>query len=128
MQEEEIIEMIIGVCRQHSANCAILFGSRAKGTSTERSDIDIAVTGVKDFSVMQEDLEALPTLFKVDLVNLDTCRNQALLEDIKQYGKKIYEKVSVLETFFGGAFGSEKERYERFLCPERDKRKIYHHL
>ena len=86
MQAEEIIEMIIGVCRQHSANCAILFGSRAKGTSTERSD----------FSVMQEDLEALPTLFKVDLVNLDTCRNQALLEDIKQYGKKIYEKVSVL--------------------------------
>ena len=96
MQAEEIIEMIIGVCRQHSANCDILFGSRAKGTSTERSDIDIAVTGVKDFSVMQEDLEALPTLFKVDLVNLDTCRNQALLEDIKQYGKKIYEKVSVL--------------------------------
>ena len=70
MQAEEIIEMIIGVCRQHSANCAILFGSRAKGTSTERSDIDIAVTGVKDFSVMQEDLEALPTLFKVDLVEL----------------------------------------------------------
>ena len=96
MQAEEIIEMIIGVCRQHSANCAILFGSRAKGTSTERSDIDIAVTGVEDFSVMQEDLEALPTLFKVDLVNLDTCRNQALLEDIKQYGKKIYEQVSVL--------------------------------
>ena len=59
----------------------------------KRSDIDIAVSGVEDFRTMQEEMEALPTLFKIDLVNMDTCRNQALLEDIKQYGKEIYEKV-----------------------------------
>lgn len=48
----------------------ILYGSRAKGTAMERSDIDIAVSGV-------------------DLVNMDICRNQLLLEDIRQYGREI---------------------------------------
>ena len=31
----------------------------------------------------------LPTLFSVDIVNMDTCRNQLLLENIRQYGRKI---------------------------------------
>ena len=29
------------------------------------------------------------TLYSVDLLNLDTCRNDLLLEDIGQYGRKI---------------------------------------
>lgn len=62
----------------------ILYGSRAKGTARERSDIDIAVTGVDDFDRLVELTEKLPTLYSVDLLNLDTCKNQLLLEDIKQ--------------------------------------------
>ena len=60
----------------------ILYGSRAKGTARERSDI--AVTGVDDFDRLVELTEKLPTLYSVDLLNLDTCKNQLLLEDIKQ--------------------------------------------
>ena len=67
----------------------ILYGSRAKGTAQERSDIDIAVSGVEDFESLTEQIENLPTLFSVDIVNMDTCRNQLLLEDIRQYGRKI---------------------------------------
>ena len=67
----------------------ILYGSRAKGTARERSDIDIAVTGVDDFDMLAKEVEDLPTLYSVDLLNLDTCRNELLLEDIKQYGRKI---------------------------------------
>lgn len=67
----------------------ILYGSRAKGTAMERSDIDIAVSGVDNFESLVEKVEELPTLFSVDLVNMDTCRNQLLLEDIKQYGREI---------------------------------------
>ena len=66
-----------------------MYGSRAKGTARERSDIDIAVTGVDDFDMLAEEVEDLPTLYSVDLLNLDTCRNQLLLEDIKEYGRKI---------------------------------------
>ena len=71
----------------------ILFGSRAKETARERSDIDIAVCGVYDMEKLQEEIEDIPTLYTVDLVDLDTCENQLLLEDIEQYGRKIYEEV-----------------------------------
>ena len=55
----------------------------------ERSDIDIAVSGGDNFESLVEKVEELPTLFSVDLVNMDTCRNQLLLEDIRQYGREI---------------------------------------
>lgn len=96
MQAEEVIEKIVELCRSYSANRVILFGSRAKGTALERSDIDIAVSGVIRFPELREEIENLPTLFSVDIVNMDTCTNSLLLEDIGKYGKKIYEKISVL--------------------------------
>ena len=96
MQVNVIIEMIVEICQKYSADQVILFGSRAKGTALDRSDIDIAVSGVKDFESMREEVEALPTLFKIDVVNLDICMNEDLLEDIKKYGKKIYQKISVV--------------------------------
>lgn len=67
----------------------ILYGSRAKGTARERSDIDIAVSGVENFDLLAEKIKELPTLYSVDLLNMDTCRNQLLLEDIREYGRKI---------------------------------------
>ena len=67
----------------------ILYGSRAKGTARERSDIDIAVSGAEDFDILVEKVEELPTLYSVDLVNMDTCKNELLLEDIRQYGREI---------------------------------------
>lgn len=67
----------------------ILYGSRAKGTARERSDIDIAISGVENFNELVEKAEELPTLYSVDIVNMDTCKNQLLLEDIRQYGRKV---------------------------------------
>lgn len=61
-------------------------GKRAAG---ERSDIDIAVSGGADFDELLEKVEELPTLYSVDLLNMDTCRNDLLMEDIKQYGREI---------------------------------------
>lgn len=85
MKAEEVIEEVTRLCREFRAKKILLYGSRAKGTARGRSDIDIAVTGVEDFDSLAE----LPTLYSVDLLNLDTCRNQLLLEDIKQYGREI---------------------------------------
>ena len=89
MRVEEVIAEITQRCKNYGAKRIILFGSRAKDTATERSDIDIAVSGVEDFESLTEQIENLPTLFSVDIVNMDTCRNQLLLEDIRQYGRKI---------------------------------------
>lgn len=93
MYVEEVIQAVTELCRKHSAKKVILFGSRAKGTARERSDIDIAVSGAKDFDLLVEEIEELPTLYSVDIVNLDTCRNLLLMEDIRQYGQKIYEEI-----------------------------------
>lgn len=81
------------MCERHFVERAILFGSRAKGTALERSDIDIAVSGVKDYDALLEEIEEIPTLYKIDLVDLDSCRNTLLREDIERYGRKIYEKI-----------------------------------
>lgn len=89
MHIEEILQLIRNICRVHRAEEVILFGSRAKGTAGERSDIDIAVSGVKDVEKLREELERIPTLFSIDLVDLDTCKNLLLLEDIHKYGREI---------------------------------------
>lgn len=93
MQAEEILREIVRLCKEYGAEKAILFGSRVKETAGERSDFDIAVSGVSSFAGLQEALEEMPTLYSIDLVDLDTCENTLLLEDIKKYGRKIYEKI-----------------------------------
>ena len=89
VKAEEVIREVARLCRSFQAKEVILYGSRAKETARERSDINIAVSGVDDFEELVEKVEELPTLYSVDLLNLDTCRNELLLEDIKQYGRKI---------------------------------------
>ncbi len=89
VRAEEVIEEVADLCRQFQAKKVILYGSRAKGTARERSDIDIAVSGVDNFELLVEKVEELPTLYSVNMVNMDTCRNQLLLEDIRQYGREI---------------------------------------
>ena len=93
MQIEEILQEIIRICKNNSVTKVILFGSRAKGTALERSDIDIAVYGVEDIEKLREELEDITTLYTIDVVDMDECGNELLLEDIKQYGRKIYEKI-----------------------------------
>ncbi len=93
MTLEEIYHDIIQIAKKYNASQVILFGSRAKGTERERSDIDIAVRGVSDILALQEEIEDIPSLYKVDLVDLDECRNPLLLEDIEKYGREIYKKV-----------------------------------
>lgn len=66
-------ERIVRIAKEERVKQALLFGSRAKGTARERSDID--------------------TLYTIDIVDLNTCKNGLLLEDIKKYGRKIFEKV-----------------------------------
>ena len=89
MKPDEVIRQVADICREHHAKKVILYGSRAKGTARERSDIDIAVAGAEHFDALVEKVEELPTLYRVDLLNMDTCRNDLLLEDIKQYGREM---------------------------------------
>ena len=89
MKVEEVIEKTAKLCRDFSAKKVRLFRSRANGIALERSDIDIAVSGVKEVDLLIQKIDELPTLYSVDIVNMDNCTNELLLEDIRQYGREI---------------------------------------
>ena len=86
---------LLGILKQFPAiESAIIFGSRAKGTMHERSDIDLAVTGkALDRHLLAElmlafDDSDLP--FQVDIQLLSDIQNPTLLEHISRVGKVIY--------------------------------------
>lgn len=89
MTEAEILKCIADICRKYHTKEAILYGSRAKGTATARSDFDIAVSGTNFFVELKEEIENIPTLYSFDVVDMEQCENQLLLEEIRAYGRKI---------------------------------------
>ena len=116
MRAEEVMQEVAKLCRSFHAKEVILYGSRAKGTAMERSDIDIAVSGVDNFESLVEKVEELPTLFSVDLVNMDTCRNRLLFEYFRQYGREIYQTVFIFLQFTGCIVGGKAESSFAFFC------------
>lgn len=72
MTIDEIMKSVENLCQKYHAAELILYGSRAKGTATDRSDFDFAVSGVSDFDALQEAIDDLPTLYSFDLINMDT--------------------------------------------------------
>ena len=78
---------------KHKVQKVILFGSRARGTHTERSDIDIAVVG-GDFDAFYWDIkENTHSLLMFDIVNMDESTSDDLREEIEKDGIMIYEKA-----------------------------------
>ena len=78
---------------KHKVQKVILFGSRARGTYTERSDIDIAVVG-GDFDAFYWDIkENTHSLLMFDIVNMDESTSDDLREEIEKDGIMIYEKA-----------------------------------
>ena len=79
--------------KMHSITKIILFGSRARGTNTERSDIDIAVYG-GDFNSFYWDIkENVHSLLMFDVVEVDAGISEELEEEIRRDGVVIYEKA-----------------------------------
>lgn len=88
---------IIDILRSHQAiEKAVLFGSRAMGTFTPESDIDICLYGdtltLTDQAGLAARMEALPIPQRVDLLRHRTIRNKDLLDHIHREGKLLYEK------------------------------------
>lgn len=64
----------------------VLFGSRARGTHTERSDIDLAVYG-GDFDGFYWDVkENIHSLLMFDIVQADQAISEKLNEELKKDG------------------------------------------
>ena len=90
---DRILREIVYFAKEHSITKIILFGSRARGTNTERSDIDIAVYG-GDFDGFYWDIkEKTHSLLMFDIVQADVSISDELKEEIEKDGVVIYEKA-----------------------------------
>jgi predicted nucleotidyltransferase len=90
-----VIGQIIEICKSHKCvSQALLFGSRAKGTAMERSDIDIALIGHEiDIEKLRDDVDKIETLLRIDLVDISKCGNGLLKSEVAKDGIPIYSKV-----------------------------------
>ena len=89
---------------------AVLFGSRATGTNTVSSDVDIALFGdrltLTDQARLAVALDEIPMAQSVDLVLYDSIDNPTLLEHIRRHGVELCarprKRASKLSTLPGG--------------------------
>lgn len=90
---DRVLRELSYFAQKHSINRIVLFGSRARGTNTERSDIDIAVYG-GDFDSFYWDVkEKVNSLLMFDIVQADSSVSNELKKEIQKDGVVIYEKA-----------------------------------
>ena len=92
---DEIKRACRKVLDEYSVKYCILFGSYAKGTPTETSDVDLListdVTGLRFYGIAERLREALCK--KVDLLDLrQLTENRDLLDEILKDGVRVYEQ------------------------------------
>ena len=90
---DRILRELSGFAQKYSVNKIILFGSRARGTNTERSDIDIAVYGGEFDQFYWEVKENIHSLLMFDIIQADAAISDELKQEIEKDGVTIYEKT-----------------------------------
>jgi uncharacterized protein len=90
--KEEILK-ILGKYLDLSQYKVFFFGSRVKGNADERGDIDIGIEGPEIPShiklEIEEELENLPILYKIDFVDFNNVD-----EDFNKIAKKYVEYIN----------------------------------
>lgn len=93
-REAHIFDTLRLLSAQYGVQRLVLFGSRARRTHTEKSDIDLAVYGCekfRDFSFAVD--EEVDTLLSFDLVHMDETVSPALRAEIERDGVILYEAL-----------------------------------
>lgn len=91
---EEYIQEIVEELKKYNPDRIILFGSRAKGTATKSSDIDIAVDLDLDYREerkLKEKLDEISGLYSVDIVFLPKIKEEFKQQILKE-GVTLYER------------------------------------
>ena len=90
---ERVLRDISLFAKKYSVAKVILFGSRARGNNTERSDVDIIVYGGDFDSFYWEVKENMHSLLTFDVIEGDKGISEELKEEIDRDGAVIYEKA-----------------------------------
>ena len=88
-----VINELIDLAKKYNIQKLILFGSRARGTFYEKSDIDIAISGGDKTSFSFDVNENVSTLLEFDIIDLDKNIQKKLRASIEKDGIVIYEKL-----------------------------------
>ena len=96
LKDEHRAAIITTLAANDRVERAVLFGSRATGTNTMSSDVDIALFGdrltLTDQARLAAELEEIPMAQSVDLVLHDSVQDPALREHIRRQGFAWYER------------------------------------
>ena len=79
--------------KYEQVNKVVLFGSRAKGNYTDRSDLDLIINR-KILGKIIFDINNSNFPFCVDIQLLENIQNQNLIEHINRIGKTIFNKIN----------------------------------
>lgn len=96
--DKKVIEDIIDILKKYEeVEKASIFGSRAKGTYRESSDIDIAIFGENLTDSIHTkiyfDIEDLYLVYKIDLINFNNIKDtDAIKQSILNEGVEFYAK------------------------------------
>lgn len=90
---DRVMSDIVTFSKEYNIQKVVLFGSRARGTHTDRSDVDIAVSGGDFDSFYWAVKEKIHSLLSFDLIEWDVGVSEELKKEIEKDGVVIYEKA-----------------------------------
>ncbi|MBK8166602.1 MAG: restriction endonuclease subunit S [bacterium] len=101
---DEHRQAILDILSSHpGVDRAVLFGSRAMGTFTAESDVDICLYGesltLTDHAKLAAKMEALPVPQRVDLLLHRAIEDRALLGHIRREGRVLFERRSMVSEW-----------------------------
>lgn len=92
----EELDLECSVFRRHpEVRTATVYGSRAKGTHTARSDVDLVLTGDVEplrAEAIAAELEELPLPYRFEVQPLEYVQSAPLREHIRRVGIVIYPR------------------------------------
>lgn len=91
--DKRVEDDIIKIAKKNAIKKVILFGSRARGDHSERSDIDLAISGGNTLNFQYDLEEEAWTLLMFDIVNLDREISEELQAEIDRDGVILYEEI-----------------------------------
>ncbi len=93
LTHDEIAAIRTVIARHPEIHRAVIFGSRAKGTHKNNSDVDICVEGHVDAlmaAALAAELEEIPSPYRFDVVAYSTISSDALREHIDRVGVEVF--------------------------------------
>ena len=92
--DKDVLDKIVEISKKYdNINKVVLFGSRARGDNSLKSDIDIAVYSNDNIFEFIEEIENnSPTLLEFDFSEMRNINDDLFIRQVEQDGIVLYEK------------------------------------